>query len=622
MEQSGENLKRVQDPQIFNLSYLVLAVLILLTIGITYNFYKSAQTKDSIRFNNQVNRLNSSIENKINLYVALIKGSRGFIEATPELSRQKFADYIERLDLQNKYTGIQGIGFSKIVKPSERAALIEKMQSEGFPDFKIHPDFERDSYQTVIFLEPLNAVNRAAIGFDMSTEPVRRDAMEQARNTSNAAASAQVKLTQETGEIQTGFFIYLPVYAKSEKSEIPDIQEKGNENLVGFVYSPIRSDHFLNEIYQNTPDRDINIKIYDGETNPSNLLAQTENKNLKKIDFADIGSVDFDNITDEKYQTHNELNVAGRTWIIEYNALPSFMEQSSVSWTPLILLCGFAFSFMLFGMTYWEAAARAQVEKTAAELLVVQKQREVLLVNEREARLAAEQSNATKDEFIAIVSHELKTPLNAIAGWARILKNKEIPGNTRELALRKIDKNLRAQASLVEQLLSYSDIISGKTNVQKEKFDFSEVFDEVYESVKPLANEKNIELSKMNESNDSIIFGDKEKLKIVFHNLLTNAVKFTQNGGRVEAALSRVNEEIQLTVKDNGRGIGGDFLPFVFERYKQADNPNTRDYGGLGLGLTISKHIVALHQGKITAQSAGKGKGAVFTMSIPVNQGN
>jgi signal transduction histidine kinase len=596
--------------------------MILLTIGVTYNFYKSARTKDSIRFNNQVNRFNSSIENKISLYVALLKGSRGFIEATPELSRQKFAGYIEKLDLQNKYTGIQGIGFSKIVKPAEREALIKKMQDEGFPDFNIEPDFERDSYQSVIFLEPLDDRNRAAIGFDMSTDPVRREAMVQARNTGKAAASAQVTLTQEAGGLQSGFLIYLPVYDANEKSDLAETREKGNENLVGFVYSPFRSDNFLNEIHQNTPDRDINIKIYDGEASPSNLLAQTENKNPKKVDLADIGGVDLDNITDEQYRTQSELNVAGRTWIIEYNALPSFMEQSSVSWTPLILLCGFAFSFMLFGMTYWEAAARAQVEKTAAELLVVQKQREVLLVNEREARFAAEQSNATKDEFIAIVSHELKTPLNAIAGWARILKNKEIPGNTRELALRKIDKNLRAQASLVEQLLSYSDIISGKTNVQKQEFNFSEVFDDVFESVKPLANEKNIELSKTNESNNAIIFGDKEKLKIVVHNILTNAVKFTQNGGRVEAHLSRINEEIQMTVKDNGRGIGSEFLPFVFERYKQADNPNTRDYGGLGLGLTISKHIVNLHQGKITAESSGKGKGARFTVKIPVNQGN
>lgn len=614
MAQTGENLNKLQDPKIFNLSYLVLAVLILLTLGITYSFYKSAQTKDSIRFTNQVNRLHSSIENKINLYVALLKGSRGFIEATPELNRQKFAGYIDRLDLQNKHTGIQGIGFSKIIKLAEREAFMKKMRSEGFTEFNIYPNFERDSYQAVIFLEPFNERNRAIIGFDMSTETILREAMERARDTGNAAASAEIVLAPGDDDRQSGFFIYLPVYSE----EFPEAREKKRENLVGFVYSPFRSDDFLSEVYKNTPDGDINIKIYDKEANAQNLLAQTEDVNLKKADFAGLGQVDFANITDERHQTQTELNVAGRTWIIEYNALPSFAEQSSVSWTPLILLCGFAFSFMLFGMTYWEAAARAETEKTAAELIAVQKQREVLLVKEREARLAAEQSNATKDEFIAIVSHELKTPLNAIAGWARILKNQDIPANTKELALRKIDKNLRAQASLVEQLLSYSDIISGKSNLHKEQFDFSAAFDQVYEQVKPLANEKNIEFLKKIESENAMICGDVDKLKIVVHNLLTNAVKFTQNGGKIEAALNRYDDEIQLTVKDNGRGIGVEFLPFVFERYKQADNPHTRDYGGLGLGLTISKHIVTLHQGKITAESGGKGKGAVFTINIPI----
>ncbi|HEX8636912.1 MAG TPA: CHASE domain-containing protein, partial [Pyrinomonadaceae bacterium] len=193
-------MNRRHDPQIFNLSYLVLAVLILLTVGITYSFYKSAQTKDSIRFNNQVNRLHSSIENKINLYVALLEGSRGFIEATPEVTRRKFAGYIDRLDLRNKHTGIQGIGFSKIIASAEREALIKKMQSEGFSDFNIYPERERDFYQAVVFIEPLDERNRAALGFDMATELARYEAMERARQTGSAAATAQVVLAQETGE--------------------------------------------------------------------------------------------------------------------------------------------------------------------------------------------------------------------------------------------------------------------------------------------------------------------------------------------------------------------------------------------------------------------------------------
>ncbi len=155
-----ENFSRENDSQIFNLSYLVLAVLILLTIGVTYNFFKSAKSKDSIRFNNQVNHLESSIENRISLYVALLRGTKGFIETTPEITRNSFAKYVDRLDLQNKDAGVQGMGFAKIVKPEERDALTKIMNADGFADFKVFPDSEKDFHQTIIYLEPLNERNK------------------------------------------------------------------------------------------------------------------------------------------------------------------------------------------------------------------------------------------------------------------------------------------------------------------------------------------------------------------------------------------------------------------------------------------------------------------------------
>jgi signal transduction histidine kinase len=342
------------------------------------------------------------------------------------------------------------------------------------------------------------------------------------------------------------------------------------------------------------------------------LLAQTEGNKQNRLNFA--------NITDEKHEAQNKLEVAGRTWVLQYNTLPVFAEQSSVGWTPLILLCGFAFSFMLFGMTYWEAASRTQLQRTAAELFEMQKQREILLENERQARQAAEEANTTKDEFISIISHELKTPLNAIAGWTRILKTQELSRGTKELALQKIDKNLRSQASLVGQLLNYSEIISGKSVLKEEQVDFSELFEESLIQIEPLVKEKNIALTKHNRLDHHLIRGDKEKLKIVIHNLLTNAVKFTQSSGKIETKVFESEGNIQLTVKDDGRGISAEFLPYVFDRYKQADNPNIRDYGGLGLGLTISKHIVNLHKGNIGAKSEGKGKGSTFIVTFPINK--
>jgi signal transduction histidine kinase len=603
-----ENYNREKDSQIFNLSYLVLAVLILLTIAVTYNFYKSARSKDLSRFNNHINLLESSIENKINLYIALLKGAKGFIEITPELNRNNFAEYTARLNLDNNETGVQGIGFTKFIKADEQDSLIKKMNAEGFTDFKIFPDYETESYHAVVYLEPFDERNKKAIGFDMSTQTHYREAIEQARETGNAAVSAKVILTQ-ANEIdnQEGFIIFLPVY---QKDEAPYFNKQKSENLHGFVFIIFRASDFFNEIHQTIPDRDISFRIYDNEPNPQNLLAQTEFNSSNRLNFA--------NLTDEKYEAQNKLEIAGRTWILKYNALPVFEEQSSVGWTPLILLCGFAFSFMLFGMTYWEAASRAKMQKTAAELFEMQKQREILLENEREARQTAEQANATKDEFIAIVSHELKTPLNAIAGWARILRTQELSRGTKELALQKIDKNLRSQASLVEQLLNYSEIISGRSVLKEEDVNFSELFEEEVVKIEPLAREKKIALTKHNQLNHHLMRGDKEKLKIVVQNLLANAVKFTQTGGKIETKVCESGGNIQMTVKDDGRGINAKFLPYIFERYKQADNPNVRDYGGLGLGLTISKYIVNLHQGKIDAESEGTGKGATFVVTFPI----
>lgn len=607
MTGESEKLRTVGGRKIFNISYLVLGVLIFLTLGVTYNFYKSAQNKDITRFRNQVNRLSGTIDNQIKLYRAMLKGSGGFVEASTELNREKFALYIGNLDLQNRYTGIQGIGFSQYFPVSEKENLTRKLSGEGYENFNIFPAAERSYQSAIIFLEPLNDRNRSALGFDMLSESVRREAMERARDSGEIAASGKVSLLDESGgEGPAGFLLYIPVY---EGGRLPDLPEEKDRNLRGFVYSPFRASEFLGEIYQTVPDKDIRIEIYDESVRPEALLAETETD----------GEPDQTGIMDARFIAKQEIDVGGRKWVIQFSSLSGFAEQSSVSWTPLIFLCGIGFSFLLFGMTYWEAASRAKVQRTAAKLFELQKDKERLFEDEKKARLTAEQANQTKDEFISIISHELKTPLNAIAGWAQIMKTEQISEQTKNLALQKIDKNLRAQAELVEQLLGYSEIISGKIRLNEELIDFSELFEQACAETEALAGEKKVEFVRENHLDTHRISGDRDKLKIVLKNLLLNAIKFTPPGGRVEALVRESDDFIEMRVMDNGRGISSEFLPHVFDNYKQADNPNTRDYGGLGLGLTIARHIIKLHDGQIFAESAGRGKGAAFTVKIPID---
>jgi len=601
---SLQNFER--DDKTAKFPFLVLAVSILLTIGVTYNFYQSARNKDLIRFNNEVNRLQSTIENKINLYVALLEGGRGVIESNNVITRENFAKYVESLDLEKNYTGVQGIGYTRVISAGERLPLMEKMKTETYEDFQIFPVAEKDSYQVIVYLEPLNESNRKMLGFDISSEAHTLEALERARDSGEAASSVIVnsKIESEVNINEVGFLIFLPIY---KNGKLPVSIEERRKNISGFIYSPFRADDFLKEIQNSKSASDISLNIYDGQANTENLLAQS----------VESPKVTYKNEIEENYMTQREQDVAGRKWIIQYNSLPEFFTQSSLGWSPLIFIIGIIFSFLLFGMTYWEASARIKLQSTAADLYETEQQKQGLLEKEQAARLSAEQANKTKDEFIAVVSHELRTPLNAIAGWTRILKTEDLSENTKKLALEKIERNLRSQTKLVEELLDYSQIVSGTIKFEGKEVNFSNVFENTFSEVEPAAQEKRIELLKDNQLNGHLILGDEDKIKIVIHNLLTNAVKFTHSGGRIETSVQENGGAIQMIVKDNGRGISSDFLPHVFDRFTQADASSTRASGGLGLGLTISNHIINLHNGKIEVNSEGTGKGSTFTVTVP-----
>lgn len=586
--------------------YTVLAVSIFLTVGITYSFYQSAKNKDTIRFNSEVNRVNLAIENKINLYIALLKGGRGFFESDNEITRADFAEYVRSLELQENYAGVQGIGYAKKVEASQIETLVKKMQAENFPDFKISPAAaEKKSFEIVNYLEPSNERNQKAVGFDLGSEPRRREALNKARDTGEATATAKINLIQNAPDgDNTGFLIVLPIY---KGGKLPATLEEREKNIAGYIYCPFRARDFLYDVHTDKFASDIALKIYDEQPNQDNLLAQ-------------IGSSEKNSLPEqmeEIYSTQNEISVAGRKWTVRYDSLPAFTAQSSLVWTPLIFLVGILGSFLLFGLTFRETAARLKLQKIAAELSESEKQKHGLFEDEQKARLVAEQANNTKDEFIAVVSHELRTPLNSIAGWLRILKTDDLAANTKNLALEKIEKNLRSQTRLVEQLLDYSQIVSGTITLDGKNLNFSTIFEKIFSEIEPSAREKSIEFLKDNKLNDRLFLGDEEKIKLAIYNILVNAVKFTHSGGRIETSVLETDGAIKFVVKDNGVGISHDFLPRVFDRFTQADSSTTRSSGGLGLGLTISQHIIQLHRGTIEAASEGLGKGAVFTVKMP-----
>jgi PAS domain S-box-containing protein len=263
--------------------------------------------------------------------------------------------------------------------------------------------------------------------------------------------------------------------------------------------------------------------------------------------------------------------------------------------------------------------AERQLMEREAELSKLVTERDDLLASERAARSEAERLSHLKDEFLATLSHELRTPLQAIQGWATLLRSRKSAAEDYHRGLEAIERNARVQTQIISDLLDMSRIISGKVHLEVQPLLLQEVLNNAIEGVRESAAAKDIRIQAILDSTFGMVRGDSDRLQQIFWNLLSNAIKFTAKGGHVNVVLERVNSHVEISVEDNGIGIRPDFLPFVFDRFRQADAAITRRYGGLGLGLSIVKHLVELHGGVVRVKSPGENQGSTFIVSLPIS---
>ena len=236
------------------------------------------------------------------------------------------------------------------------------------------------------------------------------------------------------------------------------------------------------------------------------------------------------------------------------------------------------------------------------------------------AREEAEAANLAKDDFLATVSHELRTPLNPILGWSTLLRTHSLDDATSVRALESIERNAKVQAQLVEDILDLSRIIAGKMSLEFRPLELEQIINAAIDTARPASDAKSIQIQTHCDADVGLVSGDPGRLQQVVWNLLSNAVKFTPNGGRVDVRLERLDSGVQIVVSDTGKGINADFLPLIFDRFRQADSSSTRKYGGLGLGLAIARQIIEMHGGTVRAESRGEGQGATFTVRLPIRE--
>jgi signal transduction histidine kinase/CHASE1-domain containing sensor protein len=775
------------------LPYLILLLGLCFTVLVYYYFSKLTYEQDQARFQKSVQEIEDNITLRVQTSVALLRAGTGLFAASNTVERDEFDRFVQQIELQRNYAGIHGIGFSRRMSPAEVPQVVASIRKSGIPDFKVWPDYPRDEYHAIIYLQPQNQRNKRAMGFDMFTESVRREAMEKARDTGAPAASGRVVLVQEDeqapSERQPGFLIYAPVYRHDMQiSNKADLRNA----LLGFVYSPYRIDDFLSPVTLRK-QYDVSFRVYDGaEQNSQNLL---------------YDSGDADASHKSRFTIAHPENVAERTWTIAFATKPSFEAASNQPYLKYTLIVGTLLSLLFFAVSRAQVRARMSAERAASDLkesettvrnTLAQRERaenavreadhralleyerllerisllaqalgtarelnaifralreftnvsvpcdgffvslydalrdvrtacygwgdgtevdvselppmpvtshgpnsravrtgEVVITDnymhvqrghptvvvgpdnglrpetsmavpmavmgriigtievqsykagvyrpehvtamrmaanltavaienvrllklERTARQAAEESNRLKDEFLATVSHELRTPLTAILGWSRLLEDGSVDDEVSRQAIETICRNAKAQAQIVDDILDVSRIITGNLYFDMRPLDLAPVVKNAINVVRPTADAKGIKIDTRFEATRAMVSGDANRLQQVIWNLLSNAVKFTNNGGQVTVKLSQVGTTVQIAVSDTGQGISREFMPYVFDRFRQADSTTTRHHGGLGLGLAIARHLVEIHGGTIKAESDGEGHGATFTIKLPV----
>lgn len=561
------------------IAWIVFATFIALTLAATDYVWRTTRNVDRARFDNAVQTTRDAIVARVEAYSNILTATRGLAVANPAISRKDLRAYIRSLNVQQRYPGIQGVGLSLRVPAEQVARLEEEMRRNGYPSFHVWPPGARSEHHTVVFIEPLDRRNVAALGYDMSTSPERRAAMERAGDTGRATASGRVTLVQEIdAQKQPGFLIYTPLYATGTT---PATVEERRAALIGFIYAPFRAHDFFEGIFPSQEQPEIGFEIRDGR----NFLYRTP-----------------DLPRDPRFVASDQVQVAGRTWTLQW--ISRRHASGGVELLTAATFCGgIVISILLLLLIRTQLTARMQAERTAARL--------------RASEAELQRANRAKDEFLATLSHELRTPMTSIMGWSQMLGDEHVDPATWRGGIEAIRKSAKVQSQLIEDLLDVSRITAGKMRIDPRFLELRGVASAAIDTVRSAADAKGVALHADLHENVCVT-GDPHRLQQVVWNLLSNAVKFTPPGGEVRLTLRAEARDAVIEVRDTGQGIDAEFMPHLFERFRQADSSTTRAYMGLGLGLAIVRHLVELHGGTVSAESSGIGRGAAFRIRIPL----
>jgi signal transduction histidine kinase len=569
----------------------------------------------------------AKIQVRLRAHALLLRSGAAFFMGSEAVDRPEWRAFVERSQVHLNLPGIQGFGFSLLITPEQRAEHERAIRAEGFPDYRVWPEGERDLYSAIIYLEPFTGRNLRAFGYDMFSEPVRRAAMERAWDLDVAALSGKVQLVQETGhDVQAGTLMYVPVYRFGQPTETI---EQRRAALFGWVYSPYRMDDLMRGIlggWDRGGERHLHLRLYAGDQPvPEARLYDSAPAVQSNWDRA---GVDTPRIT---------IDFNGQRWTLD---LTRSDLESALFWDArvwIVAACGLLVSLLIGALLFALGRFRVQAIHLASELQAreaaeaeLERYRQHLesLVESRtlelsEARDAAEAASRAKSTFLANMSHEIRTPMNAIIGLNHLLQQ-EVQ-DPRVLGwLMKMSAAATHLLHLIDDVLDLSRIEAGRLTLESSDFSPRRLIEQTLGPLDERARQKGLHLlAEIAPEIPETLVGDPQRLQQVLLNAVDNAIKFSEHGEiRVRVRLESDAPEsvrLRLEVEDQGIGVTPEQQSRLFQPFVQGDDSMTRRYGGTGLGLVIAKRLALLMRGDVGVTSE-PGRGSTFWMTAHLHK--
>ncbi len=578
-------MKNHNKYRIHFLPFLVFSIGIIVTFIITFLAYKDLKLIKKQAFENICQEYENKISSQLKANEQVLYSSAAFIAASDSISRSEWKIFQSINKSLTELPGIQGIGYIIRIHPESLADFEQRIRNEGFPDFRVQPEGNREIYTSVLFIEPFMGRNLNAFGFDGYTEPVRNNAMKMACEYDMVTLSDKVTLKQETDSlVQPGTIMFAPVY----KKEMPiETAHERCSALKGWVFCPFRMNDLISGILGDLKDPYLDLKIFE------NNLQNQEQLLFKSTDISETIETPY-SISHNIPMIFNQ-----KTWNLrftKYQPLPLY--YSSRVLTVFITCVIISLLAVLLAVSWMK---------------MHQKSNKISVLNKE-----LEKTNLSKDRFISVLAHDLRSPLNTLLGFTELLKEKTDQLEPAELKsfTRYIDDSARNIFRLLDDLLTWAKIDSGKFPFNPEKTDVPELCRNIVNDYTLIAARKNISLNPEIPAEPLYINADIMTLKTVLRNLIDNAIKFSFEGGRIDILTEKKQSHISISVKDYGTGMAPEVKSKLFDISTITTVTGTSGEKGTGMGLILCADLVKKNNGEILVDSIA-GSGTTIKITFP-----